>query len=57
MKKCNLKNLDVRELMPGEKRNINGGVIWKALAIASLAAYLHDHWECIKAGIQQELQD
>jgi hypothetical protein len=59
MKNQNLVDLGVQELSIDQEREFSGGYWWIARAVVgvgSAAAYIYDHWDCIKAGIQQELQ-
>jgi hypothetical protein len=57
MENLDLKTSCLHEILPADARLINGGVFWKAMAIISAAIYIYDHWECIKAGINEELQE
>ena len=55
MENFNLKYLGLQELSAKEYLAVKGGMVWKIITLTSIAIYVYDHWECIKAGVNYEL--
>lgn len=55
MENCDLKHLGLLELSAKEYLAVKGGMVWKIITLTSIAIYVYDHWECIKAGVNYEL--